>query len=68
MKEVIDPHLVYHALEPSLLVILSVCEDGGVGWGGAAGYDLCCLRRADDDASVRESPETLKPLFYKQAG
>lgn len=63
-KEVIDPHLVYHELEPSLLVIyvcvcmcVCVCE----------GFDLCCLRRVDDDASVRVAREAKAPFTVEKA-
>lgn len=61
-KEVIDPHLVYHELEPSLLVIY-VCARACV----CAGFDLCCLRRADDDASVRVARDAKAPFTAEKA-
>lgn len=61
-KEVIDPHLVYHELETSLLVIY-VCACEFV----CAGFDLCCLRCADDDASVRDAREAKAPFTAEKA-
>lgn len=60
-KEVIDPHLVYHELEPSLLVgaCARVCE--------CTGFDLCCLRCADDDASVRVARDAKAPFTTEKA-
>lgn len=61
-KEVIDPHLVYHELETSLLVIY-VCAWESV----CAGFDLCCLRRADDDTSVRDAGDAKAPFTAEKA-